>query len=268
MEPIRSKFHDDSLCMAKVFHARNFPRRNAFNYKVFYVLLDLDNLKKSQTKFFSINKFNLFSFYEKDRLQRENKELNAGLKTKISEILKKENLDKADGKIMLICHPRILGYAFNPVSFWFFFNKQNQLIAVLAEVNNTFGETHSYLIHNHDQSPILKDQEHFAKKEFHVSPFLKRKGHYRFRFDFSEEKIVIFIDYFDEEKLMLNTSLIAKRNDLKDFNLLKAFFHIPFLTLKVIFLIHFQAIKLVLKRIKYIPKPQQLLHKITKNFDE
>jgi DUF1365 family protein len=137
---------------------------------------------------------------------------------------------------------------------------------VLAEVQNTFGESHSYLIFNHDHSSITANQEHFAQKEFHVSPFFKRQGKYCFKFDYNHEKIKVFIDYFDEEKLMLQTSLIANLAPLNNRNLIKAFFTIPLVTFKVIILIHFQALKIILKGIKYIPKPAQLSQKITKIF--
>lgn len=247
---------------AKVFHARNFPKKNAFLYKVFYLLLDIDDLN-SHFKFFSINKFNLFSFFKKDHCKHNNQGFEGNIRSWISSILEKENI-KAD-KIMLLSHPRVLGYVFNPVSFWFCLNDKKELIAVLAEVNNTFGEAHSYLIYNQDQSPIEANQEHFAKKEFHVSPFLKRQGKYRFRFDYSEKQIITVIDYFDEEKLVLQTSLKVDLTEVSDSKLLKSFLTIPFLTLKVIFLIHYQALKLVLKGIKYVSKPEQIKTKITIN---
>jgi len=167
---------------------------------------------------------------------------------------------------MLLCHPRILGYVFNPVSFWFCLDEEEKLIAVLAEVQNTFGEAHSYLVYNLDRSPIDNSQEHFVKKEFHVSPFFERQGNYRFKFDYNHKKIMVLIDYFDQEKLMLKTSLTAQRNSLNDKNLIKTFFLIPFVTFKVIFLIHYQALKIILKGIKYIKKPAQLFNKITKTF--
>ncbi len=248
------------LCKAKVFHSRNFPKKNSFLYQVYYLLLDIDDLA-FKSRVLSFEKFNLFSFYKKDHCKNDQI---TSLKDWIKNILEKENINPH--KIMLLAHPRILGYVFNPVSFWFCLNEKGELMAVLAEVQNTFLESHSYLIYNQDKSIITKDQEHFAQKEFHVSPFFERKGKYRFKFDYNHEKIMVFIDYFDQEKLMLSTSMNTRVESLSDKNLLKAFFTIPFVTFKVIFLIHFEALKIVLKGIKYIKKPTQLPHKITKFF--
>jgi len=276
------------FCKAKVFHARNFPKKNSFLYNVYYLLLDIDYLE-TKTKFFSFNKFNLFSFYKKDYLKisdQNNWPLSlrdtatrptlvgnptrmsmghAGnnLRNAIEDILNKENIKPH--KVLLMTHPRLFGYAFNPVSFYFCLNEKDQLISVLAEVNNTFGETHYYLIYNQDHSLIDGAQDHFAKKEFHVSPFFKREGRYRFKFEYNPQKIKVFIDYFSDNKLMLQTSLIADVKPLSDWRLIKAFFTIPLLTLKVIILIHYQALKIILKGIKYITKPAQLSNKITKN---
>lgn len=240
------------FCKAKVFHARHFPKKNSFLYSVYYLLFDIDKLS-FKSRFFSFEKFNLFSFYAKDHCN----------KNEVKNIFEKENI-KAH-KIMLLAHPRVLGHVFNPVSFWFCLNEKEELIAILSEVNNTFGEAHSYLIFNHDNSLINGNQEHFAKKEFHVSPFFKREGEYRFKFDYKPQKIKVFIDYLSDDKLMLQTSLIVDCKPLSDFELIKAFFTIPFLTLKVIILIHYQALKIILKGIKYIKKPAQLSNKITKN---
>ena len=252
-----------NLCPAIVFHARNFPKKNSFLYRVFYLLLDLDELEKNY-RFLSFEKFNLFSFYSKDHCKHDLEGFTGNPKNWIKNILTKENIEAK--KVMLLCHPRVLGYVFNPVSFWFCLDDEEKLIAVLAEVQNTFDEAHSYLIYNLDGRPIDSSQEHFAKKEFHVSPFFERQGNYRFKFDYNYKKIMVFIDYFDQEKLMLKTSLTAQRNPLNDKNLIKTFFVIPFVTFKVIFLIHYQALKIILKGIKYIKKPAQIFNKITKTF--
>ncbi len=246
------------FCQAKVFHARHFPKQNSFLYKVYYLLLDIDKLP-FKSRFISFGKFNLFSFYRTDHCKHDK---NLDLQNWIKNILAKENIKPH--RIMLLAHPRILGYVFNPVSFWFCLNEKEELIAVLAEVNNTFNEAHSYLIFNQDKSVIKGDQEHFAKKEFHVSPFFKREGKYRFKFDYNAQKIKVFIDYLVDDKLMLQTSLNASCKPLSDIELIKAFFTIPFLTFKVIFLIHYQALKIIFKGIKYIKKPVPYSHQLTK----
>jgi len=253
-----------NLCFAKVFHKRFWPRQNQFLYQVYYLLINLDEIEKIKSKFLSLNKFNIFSFYNKDHAKHNQIKGSNNLRNWINNILKAENIEAK--KVMLLCHPRIFGYVFNPASFWFCFDEKDRLIAVLSEVQNTFGEAHSYLIYNQNLEEILPSQEHFAKKEFHVSPFFKREGKYRFKFDYSREKIKVFIDYFDEDKLLLQTYLVAVSKPINDYELTKAFFAIPFVTLKVIILIHYQALKIVFKGIKYVKKPSQLSNRITKFF--
>jgi len=250
------------LCSAQVMHKRLKPVVNQFVYRVFYLCFDITKLEKISSKFLSLNAFNLFSFYNKDHGKRDG----SSLQKWIEEILNKKNLQQKVKKVFLLTYPRVLGYVFSPVSFWFCLDEKENLIAVLSEVNNTFGENHNYLIYNSNYSPIKENQWFEAKKEFHVSPFLKVEGEYKFRFIFNEKSIAAWIDYCakDSEKTLL-TSVICKKEKLYDRALLKAFFDIPLMTAKVIFLIHWQALKLLLKRNKYIPKPQKMVHNLTSN---
>jgi DUF1365 family protein len=260
-----------NFCHATVMHKRLRPAINSFIYKVFYICFDIDKISSLSSKFLSINCFNLFSFYEKDHTKNIikseiKKDLGQLLRTWINEILIQKNLNHKIDKVFLMSFPRILGYAFNPVSFWFCIDKEENLIAVLAEVNNTFGENHNYLIFNQDHSPILENQYFTANKEFHVSPFFEVSGNYKFRFIFNKKNCAAFIDYSSNnlEKSLL-TSVITKNEKLSDLVLIKAFFAIPLMTFKVIFLIHWQALKIIFKKIKYIKKPQKLNHNLTFN---
>ncbi len=245
---------------SKVMHKRLKKRENGFVYNVFNICFDVTKTDSLKSKLFSVNKFNIFSFYNKDHGNRDS----SSLESWIRNILAEDGINENVKKIYLFTYPRILGYVFNPVSFWFCLNKNDELIAVLSEVNNTFGESHSYLIKNQDLSPIKSDQYFDSKKEFHVSPFFKVRGDYKFRFIFTAEKIAVWIDYFDSKKALL-TSVVTKNLYLSDSQLIKAFIKIPLMTFKVIFLIHYEALKLVIKRIKYVPKPSQLKTRITKN---
>lgn len=250
---------DSFFSYSKVMHKRLKKRENGFVYNVFNICFDITKLDSLKSKIFSVNKFNIFSFYHKDHGNRDG----SSLESWIRNILKEDGIDEDVKKIYLFTYPRILGYVFNPVSFWFCLDKNENLIAVLAEVNNTFGETHSYLVRNKNLSPINPNQYFDTKKEFHVSPFFKVRGNYKFRFIFSAEKIAVWIDYFDSKKALL-TSVVTKNYHLSDAELIKAFIRIPLMTFKVVFLIHYQALKLVIKRIKYVPKPSQLKNRITK----
>lgn len=245
------------LSYAKVFHKRVTPSVNQFCYDVFYICLDIDNLRNIKSKFLSIDKFNIFSFYQKNHGARDG----SNLRLWLNEILKKFKIDNVE-QVMLLSHPKILNFGFNPVSFWFCLDMNNNLLAVLAEVNNTFGEYHSYLIFNKDKKPITQDQWFEAKKEFHVSPFYKVDGSYKFRFIFNKKKIAVWIDYFNDDKTLL-TSIAAQNKDLNDLNLIKSFLKYPFMMFKVIVLIHWQALKILFKKNKYIPKPKQSNKKIT-----
>jgi len=228
-------------------HKRLIPKVNQFTYGVYYLVLpisDIDNLSLLPP---------FLTFKKKDHGARNGEDL----KLWIYSILR-ENKISCDGEIMLVCMPRIFGYVFNPVSFWFCLDKQGKLKAVLSEVNNTFGETHSYLCFNSDKSEIKPDDIFDSEKLFHVSPFLSREGSYKFRFDYREDKIGIWIDYYNKqsEKTLL-TTLAGKVTPLTKKNLVKHFFKYPLVTVKVISLIHYQAFKLFAKGIKYICKPKQ-----------
>ena len=240
-------------------HKRLVPKVNQFIYEVFYICFDIAKINNLSKKIFSINKFNLFSFYEKDYGPKDG----SSIENWAWNILKNQQIDNKINKIFLFTHPRVLGYVFNPASFFFCLNQEEKLQAVIVQVNNTFNETHSYLIFNKDGSAIGHNQWFEADKEFHVSPFFERKGFYKFRFIFEQNKIAVWIDYFTDEKTLLTSVILKKQVDFDDLNLILAFIKIPFMTLKVIILIHIQALKIVFKKIKYISKPEQKNSKIT-----
>ena len=240
-------------------HKRLVPKVNQFVYEVFYICFDIAKINNLSKKIFSLNKFNLFSFYEKDYGPKDG----SSIENWAWNILKNQQIDKNINKIFLFTHPRVLGYVFNPASFLFCLDSQEKLQAVIVQVNNTFNENHSYLIFNKDASVIANNQWFKADKEFHVSPFFERKGFYKFRFIFEQNKIAVWIDYFTDEKTLLTSVILKKQVDFDDLNLILAFIKIPFMTLKVIILIHIQALKIVFKKIKYISKPEQKNSKIT-----
>lgn len=247
------------IIFAKVMHKRLVPKVNQFIYEVFYICFDIAKINNLSTKIFSINKFNLFSFYQKDYGPKDG----SSIENWAWNILKNQQIDNKINKIFLFTHPRVLSYVFNPASFFFCLNQEEKLQAVIVQVNNTFNENHSYLIFNKDGSAIGHNQWFEADKEFHVSPFFERKGFYKFRFIFEQNKIAVWIDYFTDEKTLLTSVILKKQVDFDDLNLILAFIKIPFMTLKVIILIHIQALKIVFKKIKYISKPEQKNSKIT-----
>jgi DUF1365 family protein len=153
--------------------------------------------------------------------------------------------------------PKILGYAFNPVSFWLYFNQKQELMAVVADVNNTFGENHRYICAHPSFAPIGKTDWIEKSKIFHVSPFCQVQGCYQFRFDIDVEKMNIDINYSQDDDLTISTAIRGKRKALTDSSLTKSFIMNPFMILKVMILIHYHALRLWIKKVPYFKKPNK-----------
>lgn len=249
------------IVTTEVTHKRLLPKENQFRYKVFYLALPLSELSNRKlADAMPVNRKGLVSFFEKDHGACDGSRLEAWAR----EILADYGLDTISREIMLVTIPRILNYTFNPVSFWMCFDTEKKLRAVLCEVNNTFDETHYYLCMHEDKGVINADDWLSAEKTFHVSPFLKREGYYKFRFDHSESNLAIWIDYYDDEhQKHLITALTGKLTPLNKSGLKRAFWAHPLLTARVITLIHLQALRLVIKGMRYISKPEQLKERLT-----
>ena len=157
-------------------------------------------------------------------------------------------------RIELLAQPKVLGHVFNPVSFWLCRREDDALIAVIAEVTNTFGERHSYLVHHPDQRPIGAQDRLQAHKIFYVSPFQPIEGDYEFRFDITDDRIGIWIDYTQAEGGLIAT-LTGQRKPLTNRSILRSLFRRPLGSRRVLTLIHWQAIKLFLKRVRYRVRP-------------
>ncbi len=250
-----------AILTAKVMHRRLSPKINAFTYRIYYLCLPLAKINTPETnKQLAVNRFSLLSFYTKDHNNKEN-----DLQQWIDDLLRANNIHHQIDNITLIAMPRILGYVFNPISFWLCFNEKQELKAVLCEVNNTFGEKHNYLCVPKLHDSIHSDEWLEAEKLFHVSPFLKIEGKYKFRFSIKHKDIKIWINYYDKNNnKQLATSLVGDLSPLTKNALRHVFLSHPLITFKTIFLIHWQAMKLVAKKIKFIPKPKQLENNISK----
>ena len=226
-------------------HRRVRPAVNAFVYPVFFVQLPLRALDDCRCGIFSVDRWNLLSFRSADHGARDG----SPLLPWITAHLREHGLP-ADGEIVLQCFPRVLGYVFNPVSFWFCHDAAGHLIAVLAEVNNTFGGTHSYLLHRH--GAVLEEGELLTHvKLFHVSPFCEVAGDYHFRFFNKHERLQARIDYGDAEGPLLLTAITGNPLAWGAANLLKTLLRMPFLTLGVMVRIHWQALKLWFKGVRF-----------------
>lgn len=158
-------------------------------------------------------------------------------------------------RIDLLAQPRVLGHVFNPVSFWLCHDEHDVLRVVIAEVTNTFGDRHSYLVHHPDQGPITAEDHLTARKIFHVSPFQPVEGSYRFRFDIRPDRIGIWIDFSAGENGVIAT-LTGRRTQLTNRAILWACLRRPFGSRRVLALIFWQALKLRLKGVAYRPRPE------------
>ena len=233
------------VCRGHVMHRRLRPAVNAFVYPVFYVQLPLRRLAQANCALFSVDRRNVLSFFSKDHGPRDGSPLLPWIEGMLAE----QGLPH-DGEIVLQTFPRVLGYVFNPVSFWFCHDRDGRLIAILAEVNNTFGGTHSYLLHQGGEA-LADGEELRADKCFHVSPFNEVEGAYRFRFRREAAVELARIDYDDAGGELLLTSISGRPRPWSVAALLAALLRMPLLTLGVFARIHWQALRLWLKGVPF-----------------
>lgn len=235
----------------QTYHGRHGAISNAFRYRVDYVLCDLSE-NGPEPVLFSRNAGNLVSLHDVDHGGKRGD--GQGVRW-VRQVLREHGFsDLTDGKILLLAQPRVLGYVFNPVSFWLVHDAGGALRLVVAEVNNTFGDRHSYLCHHDDLRPIRAEDTLHARKVFHVSPFQPVTGEYTFRFDISDRKIGIWIDYRTEDGGVLAT-FTGRRQPLTSWSILQTCLARPFGSMRVVALIYWQAMKLKLKGAIYRSRP-------------
>ena len=247
-----------SIYNGTVIHKRFKPKKHFFKYSIFSLLIDLSELEEldKRIKFFSFNKFNLVSFYEKDHGQRDGSSLIDWIKRNLNE----NKINSKDVKIKILCYPRIFGYVFNPLSVFFIYDTTDRLISILYEVKNTFGEQHTYIFKVKDDANIF---QHNCSKKFHVSPFIEMNCNYFFRILKPGEKMSVIIDQYQEHEKILYASQDGKRADFTSKELLKSYIKHPLMTFKIISAIHYEAFKLWTKGIKFIKKKLKIKNNIT-----
>ncbi|MGA0572112.1 DUF1365 domain-containing protein [Variovorax sp. VNK109] len=237
--------------IGQVRHTRLRPARNAFAYPTYFLLLPMRQLKAGQHGELAVNRWAPLSFHDRDHGDGRSAQAGGALAW-LDELLAREGINDASGEVWLHCYPRVLGYAFKPVSFWYCHRTDGTLRAVVVEVNNTFGERHCYLLDTPRWGAELR-----ADKVFHVSPFCSLDGGYRFRFLMSEgwQRTVVRIDYDDADGPLIQTSVSGSLQPLTAASARHALWHHPAMTLGVIARIHWQALKLWLKRVRFFRKP-------------
>ena len=239
-----------SLFTGKVMHKRLAPKENGFVYDAFFVAIPLKKLDELPIAY---NRFGVTSFYDADHGPRDGSTLYEWAQ----DILKSHKVKNVKD-ITLITTPRYLGYGFNPISYWLCYDTEDNIRAILCEVHNTFGEDHTYICVPQEGNVIDDTTLTTTEKVFHVSPFMHRHGRYDFRFKISDPYFASWIDYFAEDNTkLLATSLMGQLRPWTRVSYHKFLWAYPFNSLKTIGLIHWQALKLALKGLKYISKPTQ-----------
>ena len=246
------------IYVGNVIHKRFKPKKHFFKYRVFSLLLDLSeiNLIQKKISFFSYNRFNLISFFDKDHGNRDG----SNLKDWVIKNIQKYNIETKNIRIKLLCYPRILGYVFNPLSVFFIYNEDYSLVAILYEVKNTFGEQHTYVFKTENQ---LKFIENKCKKKFFVSPFMDLDSTYYFKILYPEDTLSVVIDQRDNLGKLLFASQDGKKINLSSKNLLFSYLKHPLMTFKIISAIHFEALRLWIKGIKIVKKKIKIKNNIT-----
>ena len=230
----------------QVMHRRHRPVGHRFRYRVFTLLLDLDRSEAAAhgLRLFSWNRFNLFSFHDRDHGPRDG----SSLRPWVEDRLREAGIDPDGGAMRLLCFPRILGYVFNPLSLYFCHRRDGSLAAMVYEVNNTFGEQYAYVL------PAAHGEAHHrCAKSFYVSPFIGMSASYAFRLRAPDERLAISIRETDAQGPLLDAVLTGLRSDLTDLKLARCFVAYPLMTLKVIAAIHFEAFRLWRKGLTIYP---------------
>jgi DUF1365 family protein len=247
-----------ALYVGSVMHRRLRPSEHRLRYRMFWMLLDLDEIDglANRLRLFSHNRFNVASFHDRDHGDGGGEPLRA----QVERHLNAAGIDLGGGSIRLLCMPRILGYGFNPLSIYFCYRKDDRLAAILYEVHNTFGQRHSYL------APVLGCQGalvHTCKKSFYVSPFLDLDMAYAFRVVPPVDRVAATIRTEDSEGPIIIASLAGRREPLTCSTLLRALAMHPFLTLKVIAAIHWHALLLWRKGVPLQSRPSPPASSVT-----
>ncbi|MCC2656564.1 MAG: hypothetical protein K0Q76_1672 [Panacagrimonas sp.] len=249
-----------SLYVARVSHRRRIPPRYRFVYRLFYFLIDIDRIDEAANglRLFSRNRFNVLALHDRDHGDGTGTPLR-----KWAEILlRQRDIELDGGRIRLLCIPRLLGFAFNPISLWYCEHADGSLRAVIAEVRNTFGEKHCYVLAS-GGGPLTYEQAWDKDKCFHVSPFFDLVGRYRFLMTRPDERLRVVIHETREGRPILDATLAGERRELRDGTILRQVLRMPGTTLKVVAAIHWEALKIWLRGARFHRKPPPPEHGVS-----
>lgn len=250
-----------SLYQATVMHQRFFDVHYRFRYRVFSLMLDIDHLDDiaQRLPLFSHNRFNVFSLHDRDHLPQGSQ---LGLRAYAESLLQAQGIDSAGLRIRLLCFPRVLNWVFNPLSLWFCENGEGGPVAVIAEVRNTFGERHCYVLKPANGDAPTWPLRDACAKDFHVSPFIDMSARYEFRIGRPEKRLAVAIREYSASRLMLVATQTGQRQSLTSLGLVRQSLRVPFQTAKVMVAIHWQALKIWLRGGTFYRKPEAPVEEI------
>ena len=235
------------LGIGEVRHRRLRPREHAFVYPTYFLMLPMRSLRQQPEHALRRNRQGWLSFHDADHGDGRTDAL-----AWLDDVLATEGVHDAQGEVWLHCYPRVLGFVFKPVSFWYCHRLDGSMAAIVVEVNNTFGERHCYLLCGPE---VALGRELQARKVFHVSPFCDVQGRYRFRFMRTADRTVARVDHDDDAGALLQTSVSGRLQTLTPAAVRQAFFGTPLMTFGVLLRIHMHALRLWLKRVPFFSKP-------------
>jgi DUF1365 family protein len=241
-----------TLYFGEVMHARLKPVGHRFHYRVVSLLIDLDQLDEAdrQSPLFGVNRAALYSFHEADHGERDGSSLRAYALRRAAE----HGIDLTGGRVVLLAYPRLLGYTFNPLSVYFGYGADNALALIIYEVRNTFGDIHSYVLPVRPGEASEAGVRQAQDKRFYVSPFVEMAMRYHFRILPPGEQVKLRILETDREGPLLAATFSGRRSPLTTATLLRAFAALPLVTVKIVAAIHWEALRLWLKGVKFIPR--------------
>ena len=240
----------------EVNHTRFKPVKHFLNYKTFSLFIDLDEIQQldKSISIFSHNKFNIFSFYNKDHGDRDGN----CLKKWVISNLKKYKIEGNISKIKILCYPRIFGYVFNPLSIFYCY-ENDKLKSIFYEVKNTFNEQHTYIFKIKDGEEIKQK----CKKKFYVSPFMDMETFYNFKLIDPNQRLSVMIKQTDAEGTVLTATQTGYKKEFNFKQLLINFFKYPLMTLKIISSIHFEALLLWKKGAIYRKRDKKVFNNLS-----